>query len=124
MGDCLPMILALREGRVVSHSSGLRDLQYAGEVEPRAVEQWLDRAGVLLTTPPPQDLLCKIRPEEEMLLQSMRKLSGLGSRTNYSGGFGGMMKFMKEESGQKKDQEDIEEENRYDCGVAGCSKYF
>ena len=121
---CLPMILALREGRVVSHSSGLRDLQYAGEVEPRAVEQWLDRAGVLLTTPPPRDLLCKIPPEVEMLVQSMRKMSGPGSRSNDGGGFGGMMNLMKGASGQKQGQEDIEEEDRYDCGVSGCSKSF
>lgn len=118
-GD-LPMLLAIREGRVVAYSSGLRDFHRGGNsetVESKAVEQWLDHAGVLLSTPPHLDSLCRIRPEEEMLLLNMRKLNESGS--GGGGGFGGMM-------GHMKGLEDLEEEkyDRYDCGVASCNKSF
>mmetsp|Transcript_14803 Transcript_14803/g.31358 ORF Transcript_14803/g.31358 Transcript_14803/m.31358 type:complete len:476 (+) Transcript_14803:84-1511(+) len=123
-GD-LPMLLAVRDGNVVAYSSGLKDF-YGGrtseEVESRAVEHWLDRAGVLMASPPPLDALCKIRPEEEMLLENMRKLNGLGGSKNKrgGGGFGGMMRYM---DGHK--HEDIEEEEQYyDCGMKGCCKSF
>eukprot|EP00580_Thalassiosira_gravida_P003138 CAMPEP_0201615706 /NCGR_PEP_ID=MMETSP0492-20130828/31972_1 /ASSEMBLY_ACC=CAM_ASM_000837 /TAXON_ID=420259 /ORGANISM="Thalassiosira gravida, Strain GMp14c1" /LENGTH=353 /DNA_ID=CAMNT_0048083459 /DNA_START=120 /DNA_END=1181 /DNA_ORIENTATION=- len=123
-GD-LPMMLAVREGRVVAWSSGLRDFYNRGSgddngVESKAVEQWLDHAGVLLTNPPPLEELCRIRPEEEMLLENMRKLNGLPGGGGGRGSFGGMMKFMK---GERKEEEDLEED-RYECGVAGCCKSF
>lgn len=106
-GD-LPMLLAIKNGRVVAWSSGLRDFhRERGEVEDALVEQWLEHTGVLHTHPPPLDTLCRIRPEEDMLLANMRSLNGLGS--------GGMNRNVEEV--------DLEEE-RYDCGVSGCSKSF
>lgn len=121
--DGLPLLLALREGSVVAHSAGLREVQYGGEVEPRAVEQWLERAGVLLTAPPPWDSLCRIRPEEDMLLQSMRRPAG-GERGG-GGGFGGMMRHMTGDTGRMHEGEEIEEDaDHYACGVAGCCKSF
>ena len=106
----LPMLLALRDGKVVGWSSGLRDFYRDGsvEVEFKVVEQWLDNVNVLQNNAPPMDTLCKIRPEEEALLENMRKLNGLGQN-------GGM--------GRPNRQEDIEDE-RYDCGISGCNKSF
>ena len=76
-GD-LPLLLALKDGRVVAHSSGLRDFynsnDKANEVEPRVVEQWLDYAGVLIDVPPPMEDICRIRPEEDMLLENSSSL--------------------------------------------------
>jgi hypothetical protein len=99
----LPMLLAVKSGRVVAFSSGLRDFYNAGQdgVESRMVEQWLDYAGVLIDTPPPIDTVCRIRPEEEILLENMRQLGGV-SRKN----------------------DDGEGKDRYDCGVDGCTKTF
>ena len=112
-GD-LPVLLALREGRVVAWSSGLHDFECGrSEVDARAVELWLESAGVMLTDVPPQDLLCRIRPEEEMLLESMRHERSKGR------GFGGMMSQL----GLDKEM-DIEEDEYYDCGVKGCCKQF
>ena len=115
-GD-LPMLLALKEGRVVVWSSGLREFYNSGDkhdanVEPRAVEQWLDHAGVLIDTPPPTEEICRIRPEEVMLLENMMKLNGMGG----SGGIGA-----RAEMGGK-NEEDLED--HYECGVDGCSKSF
>ena len=106
----LPMLLAIRDGKVVAWSSGLRDFSCHGddEVESRAVEQFLDNAGVLYTSLPSVDTLCNIRPEEEMLLENMRKLNALGLRSELG----------------RKDDEDIAEEQRYECGVSGCCKSF
>lgn len=114
--DDLPMLLAIRDGKVVAWSSGLRDFKYSEEeVEPRAVEQFLENAGVLYTSLPPLDTLCNIRPEEEALLENMRKLNGLGS-----------LGMRGELSGRNKDDADLEEEKeqRYECGVKGCCKAF
>ncbi|KAL7538115.1 hypothetical protein ACHAXR_008297, partial [Thalassiosira sp. AJA248-18] len=133
--DNLPMVLALREGRVVAWSSGLRDFyrdRGSHEVESRAVEQWLEHAGVLLSNVPPLDTLCRIRPEEEMLLQNMRKLNnGLGSGGGGGGGgknsgFGGMMGYMNEGKGTEDDLEDDQQQQqqRYDCGISSCNKCF
>eukprot|EP00571_Detonula_confervacea_P009235 CAMPEP_0172321842 /NCGR_PEP_ID=MMETSP1058-20130122/44451_1 /TAXON_ID=83371 /ORGANISM="Detonula confervacea, Strain CCMP 353" /LENGTH=430 /DNA_ID=CAMNT_0013037449 /DNA_START=77 /DNA_END=1369 /DNA_ORIENTATION=- len=119
-----PMLLALRDGRVAAWSSGLCDFyrdKGSEEVESKVVEQWLDRAGVLHDNAPPVDTLCRIRPEEEMLLENMRKLNNLGGGSGMLGGMGGEM-------GRKKgitlnNREDLEEE-RFECGVAGCNKSF
>ena len=103
-GD-LPMLLAIKGGRVVTFSSGLRDFSNGGDdVEPRMVEQWLDNAGVLVDTPPPIEAVCRIRTEEDMLMENMRQLRGLGNET-----FEG-------------DKEARQE--RYDCGLEGCNKSF
>ena len=95
----LPMLLALKEGKVVAWNAGLKDFFSSADLETRVVEQWLDRAGVLIDTPPSIDEICRIRPEETALLENMMKLNRLG-------GDGGL------------------EEERYDCGVAGCNKSF
>lgn len=96
-GD-LPMLLAVREGKVVAWNAGLDDFFSSTDLEARVVEQWLDRAGVLVETPPSIDEICRIRPEETALLENMMKLNKLGD--------GGL------------------EEERYNCGVAGCCKTF
>ena len=114
-GD-LPMVVSLKEGRVVAFSSGLRDFYNAGgdqhneRVEPRAVEQWLEHAGVLFDTPPQMDAVCRIRPEEEMLLENLMKLNMQGGLINA-------------EAPTRSRVEDMEEQ-RYDCGVNGCNKSF
>jgi hypothetical protein len=102
----LPMLLALREGKVVAWNAGLNDFFDSGggnsyaNLDSRSVEQWLDRAGVLVDTPPSIEEICRIRPEETALLENMMKLNTLGDDRGY------------------------EEEERYDCGVAGCNKSF
>jgi hypothetical protein len=101
----LPMLLAIKGGKVVAFSSGLRDFSNGGDnVEPRMVEQWLDFGGVLVDTPPPVEAVCRIRPEEDMLMENMRQLRGLGKETF---------------EGDKEGKQD-----RYDCGVDGCIKSF
>lgn len=101
-GD-LPMLIALREGKVVAWNAGLKGFFHGNssthaDLETRAVEQWLDHAGVLVDAPPSIDEICRIRPEETALLENMMKLNRLGD--------GGL------------------DEERYDCGVPGCSKSF
>jgi hypothetical protein len=100
----LPMLLAIKGGKVVAFSSGLRDFSNGDNVEPRMVEQWLDYGGVLIDTPPPVEAVCRIRPEEDMLMENMRQLHGLGKETF---------------EGDKQEKQD-----RYDCGVEGCIKSF
>ena len=103
-GD-LPMLLALRDGKVAAFSSGLRDFTTGQDaVEPRAVEQWLDHANVLIDALPPVDAVCRIRPEEDMLMENMRQLRGLGR--------------------QAEEIDNADAQNRYDCGVDGCNKSF
>ena len=128
--DDLPMLLAIRNADVVAWSSGLRDFYRDGneEIESRVVEQFLENAGVLETELPSMDTLCRIRPEEEVLLENMRRLNGLG-RGQYDGGILGGMRG--ENMGRKYDEETFEEEEhqqqqqeRYECGVAGCCKSF
>lgn len=100
-GGVFPMLLALKSGQVVTSSSGLRDFSYGqNDIEPRLVEQWLERAGVLIDTPPPTEAVCAIRPEEDMLMENMRHLRGLG------------------QIGES------DEAERYDCGVPLCNKSF
>lgn len=116
-GD-LPMLLALRDGKVVAWSSGLRDFcsdNRRQRVEPRAVEQWLDYAGVLIETPPPLEEVCRIRPEEEMLWENTMRLNGMNVIN--TGGICGAVS-------EGNDEEDIEAKERFDCGIKGCNKSF
>lgn len=116
----LPILLALRDGEVVAWSSGLRDFRdddgggAGGGVISDAVENWLDMAGALIDEVPHPDLLCGIRPEEEALLDDMRRLIGTNAvgrgRTTRVGG--------------DDDEDDHRDHHRYDCGVAGCDKSF
>lgn len=112
----LPILLALRDGEIITWSSGLRDFRCAGggedSVESDAVERWLDRAGSLILDLPNPDELCGIRPEEDALLMNMRQLNGLGRRNEISVGDG------------QDDYDHGYEHNRYDCGLVGCNKTF
>jgi len=115
-----PMLLALRDGKVTAWSSGLADFytdKGSQEVEGHAVEQWLHRAGVLHTNAPPVEALCRIRPEEEMLLENMRKLNQMGR-------LGGSTGSMIGEMARKEEEEDLEEDRKFECGVSGCNKCF
>ena len=96
-GD-LPMLLAVKDGKVVAWNAGLKDFFSSADLETRVVEQWLNRAGVLVEAAPSLDEICRIRPEETALLENMMKLNRLGD--------GGL------------------DEERYDCGVVGCCKTF
>ncbi|KAL3811439.1 hypothetical protein ACHAXA_007594 [Cyclostephanos tholiformis] len=108
----LPVLLALRDGEVVAWSSGLRDFRGGNDVSAGVdwdeVERWLDRAGALITDVPPLEELCGIRPEEEALLDNIRKLN----RTTMGG-----------RAGEDSDDE-AREHHRYDCGIDGCNKSF
>ena len=112
----LPALVAIRHGTAVnaclqlqgllslstksssSSSSYSRDSEKSSssEIEPSAVRVWLDRCGVLHERPPNIDTMCRIRPEEEALLDSCTR----------------------------RQPEAIEDEQRYDCGKNGCSKSF
>lgn len=98
----LPALIAVKNGDVVSICENLS--LFAGRnddhVEPRAVEEWLDRAGVLLyEVPIAYEDYCRIRPEEDALLENMMR--------------------EKLKLSQMKAEEEI-----FECGVAGCEKTF
>ena len=99
----LPALIAIRSGNVVAHCPALENLgsKSEGTIEPRAVEEFLDRAGVLLREPPAFEDLCRIRPEEMMLLENMAMERNAASAAKQP-----------------------EPESFYDCGVAGCNKTF
>ena len=98
--DHMPALLAIRDGVVVHMSSPkLREfvLEEDGPVDDRAVENWLHHSGVLLSQPPRMEELCYIRPEEDALMDYLAT---------------------------QKLPEVLVEEERYDCGLEGCSKSF
>ena len=99
----LPALIAIRSGNVVAHCPALENLgsNSEGTIEPRAVEEFLDRAGVLLRDPPAFEDLCRIRPEEMMLLENMAMERNAASAAKQP-----------------------EPESFYDCGVEGCNKTF
>ncbi len=99
-GGDLPALVAIREGQVVNISKGLREVcQYdGGDIEPRAVEMWLEQSGVLRHHPPSYDSLCFIRPEEEALMEYLGQKGPI--------------------------QQQHPEERFFDCGVTGCCKTF
>ena len=68
----LPVLIAIRHGDVVATSVRLQGLVDDDGIVPHAVRAWLDHANVLLRTPPAFDMLCRIRPEEDALLDNMR----------------------------------------------------
>eukprot|EP00980_Cylindrotheca_fusiformis_P027488 scaffold20690_cov113-Cylindrotheca_fusiformis.AAC.2 len=71
----MPCLVAIKEGVAINICPRLRGLceREDGPVEPHAVEEWLDRSGVLLDRVPRLEALCHIRPEEEALMDSMAK---------------------------------------------------
>jgi len=100
----MPALIAIKDGAVVAHCPALENLgsKSDGTIEPRAVEEFLDRAGVLLRDPPAFEDLCRIRPEEMMLLENMADERAA--------------------AGAAAVQPDPEE--FYNCGVEGCNKTF
>jgi hypothetical protein len=100
----LPALVAIKDGIVKAMSPKLSGLGVVsnGEVEPRAVEEWLDHAGVLLRDVPLEyEDLCKIRPEEDALLENMMR-----------------------EKARMDELNEQNAENIYQCGVPGCQKLF
>jgi len=99
--DTLPALIAVRDGVVVAccpQLSSLGDAR-AGKVEPHAVEAWLDNARVLLREVPLEfEDYCRIRPEEDALLENMMR--------------------------EKAKLAELPPENIYNCGVKGCCKTF
>jgi len=96
----IPALVAVRDGVVVNTCPRLRGLTtdpITDEVDKEAVHQWLDRSGVLLPEPPQIDTVCRIRPEEEAL---MDYLQNSAPKQPTSG------------------------ESRFDCGNPMCSKSF
>jgi hypothetical protein len=95
----LPALVAIRDGVAVNACLQLQGLLRSRtitdfEIEEAAVHDWLDGCGVLRDHPPNVDAMCRLRPEEEALLDSC-----LRSVT-------------------------VSEEERYDCGREGCFKTF
>ena len=96
----LPALVAIRDGVVVNtcpRLSGLTTDPMTDEVDTYAVFQWLDRCGVLLSQPPMIDEVCRIRPEEEALMDYL-------------------------EASKTATQPPAEE--RFDCGNPLCNKSF
>lgn len=93
----LPALVAIRDGVVVNtcpRLSGLTTDPMSDEVDTDAVYQWLDQCGMILSEPPRFDEVCRIRPEEEALMDY------LGTSAP------------------------AVEEERFDCGNPECSKSF
>ena len=102
----MPALVAIKDGVVVATCPKLAGMGSSeeGTVDVHAVEHWLDMAGVLRTDPPPIEMLCRIRPEEDALLAS----GILGRKTDAST--------------QKTGEGGTEE--YFNCGVLGCEKTF
>jgi hypothetical protein len=92
----IPALIAIKEGVMTACCPGLAGLYDSdGILVTRQVDEWLDRAGVLSTVPP-QDV-CRIRPEEDALMEYLV---------------------------YQKNTETRENETIFQCGVAGCEKAF
>jgi hypothetical protein len=94
-----PVLIAVRDGIAVNVCPQLQGLTNSsgGEIDPLAVHEWLDRSGVLFDRIPRSvEAMCRIRPEEEALMDYLLTT---------------------------KPQKQLDEE-RYDCGIATCSKSF
>jgi hypothetical protein len=95
----LPALIAIRDGVAINACLQLQGLSGSRtiddfDIEQAAVLYWLDGCGVLRDHPPNVDAMCRLRPEEEALLDScIRSVKVL-------------------------------EEERYDCGRKGCFKTF
>ena len=99
----LPVLVAIRDGAVVNQCPRLQGLLKNNsnnngddEIVESAVLEWLNRSGVLSDRPPLQlDVLCRIRPEEEALMDYLSTTTKL-----------------------------TVEEKRFDCGMPNCCKSF
>lgn len=68
----LPALVAFKNGVLVNKILGLQGLMDDNDcVVESNVETWLDRSNVLRETPPNDEDLCRIRPEEQALTDSM-----------------------------------------------------
>jgi len=97
----LPALIAVKDGAVIAVCENLRALGSTKDekVEPEAVEEWLDRAGVLLREVPIAfEDYCRIRPEEDALVANMMR--------------------------EKARLAEISEVEIHQCGVPGCRKTF
>ena len=93
----LPALVAIKDGVVVNtcpRLSGLTTDPMDDEIDTDAVFQWLDRSGVLLSQPPHLDDVCRIRPEEEALMDYLQMAA------------------------------EVPKLDRFDCGNPNCSKSF
>lgn len=96
----LPALVAIKDGVVTAVSRKLSGLCVVrdGTVEPRAVEEWLNNASVLIHEVPLEfEDFCRVRPEESALLENM----------------------MREKAKIDEMQAEV-----YECGVPGCQKTF
>ena len=65
----MPALIAIRDGCVINTLPRLQGLvDRDGEVIFEEVERWIDRSGVLVTELPSLEEACRIRPEEEALM--------------------------------------------------------
>jgi len=95
----IPALVAVKDGVVIAVSRKFSGFCNAQEetVEPRAVEEWLTNARVLMREVPLEiEDMCRIRPEEEALMENLR-----------------------EETTRAMKIEEV-----YQCGVPGCRKAF
>ena len=101
--DSMPCLVAIRDGTVVAVSIRLREVTTTDDMlVTHAVHSWLQMANVLEETPPAFDNICRIQPEEDALLDSMRI----------------------PQPQQKSSPLEEEEDDHFHCGVAGCFKKF
>ena len=109
MDSDIPALIAVREGVVINVARGLRELTGSSssssgrgdedvEVVPDVVTAWLDRCGVLIQQYPDMDEVCRIRPEEEALMEYMMNKKPPAGPAAF--------------------------EEFYNCGVKGCNKVF
>ena len=97
--DMIPCVLAIKDGSVVNVAPLQQFMDHRGrgedgELVTEAVHDWLRQSSVLHDRPPPLEALCRIRPEEEALLD-----------------------YLVRDAPPK-------EEDIYCCGVPGCQKTF
>jgi len=73
--DSVPCLMAIHNGTIIATSDKLRDVmdRHYNVIDEWALEEWLDRANVLIREAPNLDHLVRFRPEEEALLDSIRK---------------------------------------------------
>lgn len=67
----LPALVAIRDGVVVAVCPRLQGLSKDDQIDPSAVQEWLNKAGVLIVQPLAINEICVIRPEEMALYDYM-----------------------------------------------------
>lgn len=99
----IPALLLIKEGEVVTVCADLQGLSIPSPeegqplIDEAALESWLFQSGALDQPNPPNfENLCRMRPEEEALMDSLRMAANTAEP----------------------------EESYYDCGLKGCRKSF